>query len=117
MYHGHTDEPGDTNAGLIGPIIVARAGSAREDGSPKDVDREFITMFTVFDENVSPPLDANIEAFATDPKSVKKHDQLLAGESILDDELDFGSRKIGGCKECHRRTGGLGEMEEGPFES
>src|SRR5215207_7423425 len=22
MYHSHTDEPGDTNAGLIGPIIV-----------------------------------------------------------------------------------------------
>lgn len=53
MYHSHVDEVADTNAGLIGPIIITRRGMARADGSPKDVDRQFVTMFSVFDENVS----------------------------------------------------------------
>jgi FtsP/CotA-like multicopper oxidase with cupredoxin domain len=52
-YHGHTDEPGDANAGLVGFIVITRKGSARPDATPKDVDREFFSLFTVFDENVS----------------------------------------------------------------
>jgi multicopper oxidase len=49
-YHGGTDEPVETNAGLLGPIIVTAKGKAKPDGSPKDVDREFIALFMVFDE-------------------------------------------------------------------
>lgn len=60
MYHGHVDEPGDTNAGLMGSIVVTRKGQARADGSPKDVDREFVLVFSVFDENASILLDKNI---------------------------------------------------------
>jgi hephaestin len=75
MYHGHVDEPGDTNSGLIGPIIITRRGSARADGSPTDVDREFVTMFTVFDENASHYLDLNIQTFAGNPGSVDPEDE------------------------------------------
>jgi len=67
MYHGHVDEPADTNAGLIGPIIITRKGRARSDGTPKDVDREFVTLFTVFDENASLYLDDNIATYPTNP--------------------------------------------------
>jgi len=49
-YHGHFDEAKETNAGLLGPIIVTAKGKANPDGSPKDVDREFVTMFMMFDE-------------------------------------------------------------------
>ena len=61
IYHSHVDEPGDTNAGLIGPMIITRRGMARRDGRPRDVDREFITLYNVFDENASLYLDANLE--------------------------------------------------------
>lgn len=61
VYHSHADEPADTNAGLIGPIIITRKGKARRDGSPKNVDREFVTLYNVFDENASLYLDANLE--------------------------------------------------------
>jgi manganese oxidase len=47
----------------MGPIIVTREGMAEEDGSPKGVDREFVTLFTVFDENVSPYLVHDQETF------------------------------------------------------
>jgi FtsP/CotA-like multicopper oxidase with cupredoxin domain len=70
MYHSHVDEPGDTNAGLIGPIVVTKKGMAKPDGSPVDVDRELFTLFTVFDENTSTYLDANIKKYAGNPASV-----------------------------------------------
>jgi FtsP/CotA-like multicopper oxidase with cupredoxin domain len=53
MYHSHFVEETDINTGLVGPIIVTAKGKARPDGSPIDVDREFITDFSVFDESDS----------------------------------------------------------------
>jgi hypothetical protein len=50
LYHGHVNEPVETNSGLIGPIIVTARGRAKPDGAPADVDREFIALFTVFDQ-------------------------------------------------------------------
>ena len=42
LYHGHVSETGDTNAGLVGAIIIGRAGATRAaDRKPTDVDREF----------------------------------------------------------------------------
>jgi manganese oxidase len=49
-YHAHTDELKETNAGLLGPIIITSRGKAKADGSPKDVDREFVALFMMFDE-------------------------------------------------------------------
>ncbi len=49
-YHPHVDEAVETNAGLLGPIIVAAKGKANPDGSPKDVDQEFVAAFMIFDE-------------------------------------------------------------------
>jgi manganese oxidase len=49
-YHSHVESGKEMNAGLLGPIIVTAAGKAKGDGSPKDVDREFVTMFMIFDE-------------------------------------------------------------------
>ena len=46
LYHGHVSETGDTNAGLIGAIIVGRVGAtASATRKPMDVDREFVTLF------------------------------------------------------------------------
>lgn len=49
-YHSHVDEPEDVNAGLLGPIVVTAQGKAKKDGSPIDVQREFITLFMIFIE-------------------------------------------------------------------
>ena len=59
MYHSHVVEPRDMNAGLIGPIIVSARGTTKPDGTPKDVEREFITAFAVFDETQSWYFEAN----------------------------------------------------------
>jgi FtsP/CotA-like multicopper oxidase with cupredoxin domain len=49
-YHAHVDPGIEINAGLLGPIIVTAKGRANADGSPKDVDREFVASFMIFDE-------------------------------------------------------------------
>ena len=74
MYHSHVDEVADTYAGLMGAIVVTRRGMARPDGSPRDVDRELVTMFMVSDENRSPWLDDNIHTYATAPATVRRDD-------------------------------------------
>jgi manganese oxidase len=60
MYHSHVDESDDTNSGLIGPMIITRASAAKDDGTPNDVDREFVNLFTIFDENRSLHLPRNV---------------------------------------------------------
>lgn len=49
-YHAHVDPGVEINAGLMGPIIVTAKGKAKPDGSPKDVDREFVASFMIFNE-------------------------------------------------------------------
>ncbi len=78
LYHSHNYEGHDTNAGLIGTIIVTRKGMARPDGTPKDVDDEFVTAFFLIDENNSWYLNHNIQAHTTDPKGVNKLENVPA---------------------------------------
>src|ERR1700722_4759024 len=70
LYHSHGNMA--LESGLIGAIIVTARGMALPDGKPKDVDREFVNLFIVLDENTSWYLDHNIQAYAGDPKGVKK---------------------------------------------
>lgn len=72
MYHSHTDENADVNAGLVGPMIVTAAGKARADGTPVDVDREFVVAFAEFDENSSHFLRHNIDRYALDKTKFPK---------------------------------------------
>jgi FtsP/CotA-like multicopper oxidase with cupredoxin domain len=69
-YHSHFSETSEMNAGLIGPIIVTAKGMSKADGSPKDVDREFITAFAVFDEVSSPYFAANTAQTELPPRRV-----------------------------------------------
>ncbi len=66
LYHSHVDTTVDTNSGLVGPIVIVRKGFMRQvDGMPPiGVNREFFSLFAVFDENVSLHLDSNLSACA-----------------------------------------------------
>ncbi|KAB1271889.1 Hephaestin-like protein 1 [Camelus dromedarius] len=71
VYHSHIDAPKDICSGLIGPLLVCK------EGTRTDVDREFVIMFTLVDENQSWYLDENIRYFCTDPDSVDKEDAVF----------------------------------------
>ncbi|HUZ61080.1 MAG TPA: multicopper oxidase domain-containing protein [Hanamia sp.] len=63
LYHSHVNEPKDVNSGLVGPIIISARGTTKPDGTPKGVDKEFIALFMIFDENSSWYIDQNIRSY------------------------------------------------------
>ena len=64
MYHSHVDEQSDMAAGLVGPMIITARGGSRADGTPTDVDREFVVAFLELDENNSPFFNRNYARYA-----------------------------------------------------
>ena len=72
FYHSHVNEPKDVNAGLVGPMIISAKGTTKPDGTPKGVDKEFITLFMIFDENSSWYLDQNIRTYCGVKDSLMK---------------------------------------------
>jgi FtsP/CotA-like multicopper oxidase with cupredoxin domain len=84
LYHGHDHEGVDIYAGLVGAIIITRSGSAKPDGAPKDVDREFVTLFMIFDENMSVVKDPVRVDADRKPSVVAEHD----GDRVADLGVD-----------------------------
>jgi manganese oxidase len=62
LYYSRVTDVKDAASGLIGGIIVTARGQANADGTPKDVDREIITLFSTFNENQSWYLPQNVDA-------------------------------------------------------
>jgi hephaestin len=75
-YQSHVDEYKDVASGLVGPIIVASRGQTKSDGTPKDVDREIVALFTAFNENESWYAQENVAAHisAADQKALVGRD-------------------------------------------
>jgi len=71
MYHSHVHEEQDLSSGLLGPIIITGRGKAKPDGTPTDVDREFVVAFDEIDENSSRYLPDNIKTYMKQADSVK----------------------------------------------
>ncbi len=75
-YQSHVYQYKDVASGLVGPIIVTRRGQANPDGTPKDVDREIVALFTAFNENESWYAQENVDAHisAADQKALDGRD-------------------------------------------
>ncbi|XP_073936846.1 ferroxidase HEPHL1 isoform X4 [Castor canadensis] len=98
VYHSHIDAPKDICSGLIGPLLVCKEGMLnRYSGTRTDVDREFIIMFTLVDENQSWYLDENIRHFCTDPDSVDKDDAVFQRSNKMHAGM-LGQYNVGNCK-------------------
>lgn len=72
LYHSHANEQRDVAAGLVGGIIVSAKGTVKPDGTPKDVDREFVAILYTIDESQSWYLDQNIAKYISDPSTLRK---------------------------------------------
>lgn len=66
MYHSHVREGQDISSGLLGPILISARGTTRADGTPKDVDREFVAAFYEVNESASRYRGANTQSYAKD---------------------------------------------------
>jgi len=84
MYHSHFAEPKEMNTGLVGPIIVSRRGSTkRMDGTPQDIDREFITALAIFDETESSYYGANLASKRRYSPNLKVTDPVFRQRNLL----------------------------------
>ncbi|XP_069892719.1 ceruloplasmin-like [Dipodomys merriami] len=69
IYHSHIDAPRDIASGLIGPLILCKTGSLHKE-KEKNIDQEFVVMFSVVDENLSWYLEDNIKTYCSEPEKV-----------------------------------------------
>ncbi|XP_078513094.1 ferroxidase HEPHL1 isoform X2 [Lissotriton helveticus] len=74
IYHSHIDAPRDIASGLIGALLTCKKGilEGRRLGRT-DVDKDFVLMFSVVDENLSWYLDENMNVNGL--QSVDKEDK------------------------------------------
>jgi FtsP/CotA-like multicopper oxidase with cupredoxin domain len=89
LYHSHANEPKDVESGLVGVILISRKGAAGPTGRPTDVDREFVNLYMIVDENTSWYLQHNIDTYTSDPKGIQKL-ELIPADHLGDYHL-FGS--------------------------
>lgn len=99
LYHSHAEELRDVASGLFGVIVVTRRGMALPNARPRDVDREFVSMFIALNENESWYLDENINAHCTDPKGIVRTELLnktpeglvtpIAGTGFVDTNIKW----------------------------
>ncbi|KAB1284100.1 Ceruloplasmin [Camelus dromedarius] len=74
IYHSHIDAPRDIASGLIGPLIHCKKDSLDQE-KEKNIDQEFVVMFSVADENFSWYLEDNIKTYCSEPEKVDKDNE------------------------------------------
>nr|XP_013809294.1 PREDICTED: hephaestin isoform X6 [Apteryx mantelli mantelli] len=73
MYSSAVDPVKDTSSGLVGPMVICKPGTLDDSNKQKGIDKEFYLLFSVFDENLSWYLNANIKYYLRmEETSVKK---------------------------------------------
>ncbi|XP_054712431.1 LOW QUALITY PROTEIN: ferroxidase HEPHL1-like [Uloborus diversus] len=69
-YYSAVDPVKDTNAGLIGPLVICKKGILADDGRRTDVQHEFVVLYTIMDENESWYIQENIFRYTRQPNTV-----------------------------------------------
>uniref|UniRef100_A0A452RR96 Plastocyanin-like domain-containing protein n=1 Tax=Ursus americanus TaxID=9643 RepID=A0A452RR96_URSAM len=67
IYHSHVDTPRDVASGLVGPILTCKRGTLDGD-TEKNIDRSYVLMFFITDENKSWYIDDNINTYTESGK-------------------------------------------------
>ncbi|XP_028411443.1 hephaestin-like protein [Dendronephthya gigantea] len=62
VYHSHVHPQKDVNTGLVGAMLICKKGTFKHN-KHKNIDKDFVIMFTVMDENESWLLERNIAEY------------------------------------------------------
>merc|ERR1711871_1863217 len=74
IYGSNVDFVADVNSGLVGALIIHAKDAGPRWASPRGFHREFVTLMTTFDENLSRYAEMNILKYAEDGESVDRKD-------------------------------------------
>ncbi|KAG2453409.1 hypothetical protein HYH02_001632 [Chlamydomonas schloesseri] len=101
IYHGHVDEAAETNAGLMGGIIITGRGMARSaiNLTPVDVDRELVILMTVTNETASSNFKANLQT--ADPSAASNPAALSRTTADPDFQAHMLKHSINGFMYCN----------------
>ncbi|XP_033125758.1 hephaestin-like protein [Anneissia japonica] len=104
VYHSHYESVSEEAAGLVGTILACRKGTLTKDGrSRQDIDREFVLLFTVTDENLSVYFDDNFKEFVDD-ESVNKEDENFMQSNMMDNINGYMYGNTPGLDLCYGDT-------------
>ncbi|NXK18724.1 HEPH protein, partial [Arenaria interpres] len=100
MYSSAVNPVKDPSSGLVGPLLICKPGTLDENNKQKGIDKEFYLLFSVFDENLSWYLNANIKYYLrTEETSVNKDDGFMESNRMhAINGLMFGN--LPGLKVC-----------------
>uniref|UniRef100_G5EA73 Ceruloplasmin n=1 Tax=Sarcophilus harrisii TaxID=9305 RepID=G5EA73_SARHA len=90
IYHSHIDAPRDIASGLIGPLIICKKDTL-DNEKEKDIDKEFVVMFSVVDENMSWYLEENINTYCSGKVEEDKEDFQESNRMYSINGYTFGS--------------------------
>ncbi|CAK7312042.1 CP [Vulpes lagopus] len=68
IYHSHVDTPKDVASGLIGPILTCKRESTLDGDMEKNIDRSYVLLFSITDENKSWYINDNINTYTESGK-------------------------------------------------
>ncbi|XP_069723793.1 hephaestin isoform X2 [Phaenicophaeus curvirostris] len=74
MYSSAVNPVKDPSSGLVGPLVICKPGTLDDNNKQKGIDKEFYLLFSVFDENLSWYLNANIKYYLRMEESAVKKD-------------------------------------------
>ncbi|XP_053931226.1 hephaestin isoform X3 [Cuculus canorus] len=74
MYSSAVNPVKDASSGLVGPLVICKPGTLDDNNKQKGIDKEFYLLFSVFDENLSWYLNANIKYYLRMEESAVKKD-------------------------------------------
>eukprot|EP00798_Chlamydomonas_sp_ICE-L_P000323 gene323-33546_t len=73
FYHSTINPTTNDNTGLVGAMIVSRKGEANPDGTPKGIDRTFVSVFQIYFELESNLNYVNAEAYVNSEWNVNRY--------------------------------------------
>uniref|UniRef100_A0AAR2L1U4 ferroxidase n=1 Tax=Pygocentrus nattereri TaxID=42514 RepID=A0AAR2L1U4_PYGNA len=83
-YYSSANFVKDLASGLVGPLVVCRKGTLKQDNQRRDVDKDFALLFMVFDENESWYLEENIRTYLKkDPKTFNADDEQFIESNMM----------------------------------
>ncbi|XP_033645179.1 hephaestin-like protein isoform X2 [Asterias rubens] len=83
-YHSHILSPSGISSGMTGALVICREGILDEAGKRRDVDQDFLLVFSITDENLSYYLDDNIATYAGSPETLDPDDEDFAASNLMD---------------------------------
>ncbi|XP_062909919.1 ferroxidase HEPHL1-like isoform X1 [Mobula hypostoma] len=105
IYHSHVDAPKDISSGLIGALLTCKKGTFDEVTlERKDVDQDFVLMFSVVDENLSWYLDENINKYCSMPSTVDKDDEDFQESNKMHSINGYVFGKLPGLNMCRGQS-------------